>query len=70
MTHHICDKCNVNNAVILDLQFYTFYNFNSFKYLNTWHCTSQIVVLVCASTPLYLRFPEDGFSVLKHVGFI
>jgi len=26
MTRHICDKCNVNNAAIVDLQFYTFYN--------------------------------------------
>jgi len=38
----------VNNAVILDLQFYTFYNFNSFKYLNAWHCISQNDVLVLA----------------------
>ena len=25
---------------------YVFYNFHISKYLNTWHCTSQIEVLV------------------------
>jgi len=40
------DAHNVNRTVILYLQFHTFYNINTFKYLSTWHCTSQTDVLV------------------------
>jgi hypothetical protein len=42
----IYDKHNVNNVLILYLPLHIFYNINTFKYLNTWHCTSQIYILV------------------------
>jgi hypothetical protein len=42
------DKHDVNNAVILYLPFYMFYNFNVLKYTNTWHCTSQRYWCLCS----------------------
>jgi hypothetical protein len=36
--------CVLNNAVILYISFYIFYNFNIFQYLNI--CTSQIDVFM------------------------
>ena len=45
------EEHNVNSTVILQLQFHTFHYFNIFKYLNTWHCTSQtdemVLVFLC-----------------------
>jgi hypothetical protein len=42
----IFDKYDVSSALILYIPFYVFHNFNIFKYLNIWQCTSQSDLLV------------------------
>ena len=44
--HRANGEQNVHKAVILYLLLYIFHKFNSFKYLNTWNCTTQTGVLV------------------------